>query len=142
MKTSSRERITVETSVQLPVGKVWELWTLPKHITRWNFASPDWHCPQSTNDLKPGGRFSYRMEAKDGSMGFDFGGVYNKVSVNKHIECTLDDGRDMHVEFTNVDGRTKISETFEAEEVNSIELQKTGWQAILDNFKRYSETKK
>ena len=122
-----------------PVEKVWKLWSGPEHITKWNNASPDWHTPRAENDLRVGGRFLSRMEAKDGSMGFDFGGVYNEVRPNELIEYTMDDGRNVSVNFTPNGNQTKIVSTFEAETMNSEEMQRTGWQAILDNFKKYAE---
>lgn len=132
--------ITVTTTVNAPVQKVWECWTKPEHITKWNNASDDWHTPSSTNDLKVGGRFTARMEAKDGSMGFDFGGVYDAIRANEYIEYTLGDDRKVKISFIPVDNGTKVSESFEAETTHSPEMQKTGWQAILDNFKKYTES--
>lgn len=133
--------ITVKTIVDLPVKKVWEYWTEPEHIVNWNYASDDWHTTKATNDLRVGGRFSSRMEAKDGSFGFDFSGVYNDVKLYSLIGNTLDDGRSMVVSFDEIDGKTLVTEDFEAENENSIELQRSGWQAILDNFKKYAEGK-
>ncbi len=131
--------ITVEAIVDAPVGKVWEYWSAPKHITQWNAANDDWHTPWAENDLRKGGSFSSRMEAKDGSFGFDFGGVYDEVVDNQLIAYTMSDDRKVQVHFTEVDGKTHVLENFEAESMNSHELQKAGWQAILDNFKRYVE---
>ena len=136
MKTTT---ITIETTVKATVEKVWELWTGPEHVTQWNSASPDWHSPQATNDLRTGGSFSYRMEAKDGSFGFDFEGVYDVVKPLERIEFTMGDGRKVKISFSGKDGETHITEAFDAEEINSLELQRSGWQAILDNFKRYAE---
>ena len=116
-----------------------EIFTTPTDITKWNQASDDWHSPSAENDLRPGGEFSYRMEAKDGSSGFDFGGVYDEVITNKRIAYTLGDGRKVEVNFTSKGDSTGVVETFEAEATNPIELQRGGWQAILDNFKRYVE---
>ena len=132
--------ITVSTTVNAPIKKVWEYWTKPEHITRWNSASEDWHTPSATNDLKVGGSFSCRMEAKDGSMGFDFGGIYDAIRENEYIEYTLGDGRKVKVTFTAVENGTKLSESFDAETTNSREMQKTGWQSILENFKKYTES--
>ena len=132
--------ITVGTTVNAPVKKVWEYWTKPEHITRWNSASEDWHTPSATNDLKVGGSFSCRMEAKDGSMGFDFGGIYDAIRENEYIEYTLGDGRKVKVTFTAVENGTKVSESFDAETTNSRDMQKAGWQSILDNFKKYTES--
>jgi len=140
MATQEKTVITVQNTVEAPVEKVWEYWTKPEHITKWNNASDDWHSPRSENDLRPGGKFTTRMEAKDGSMGFDFGGVYDKVTPNKYIEYTMGDGRKVKVDFTSEGNKTKVVEQFEAEQTNSEELQKNGWQAILDNFKKYTET--
>ena len=138
MSTTS-VKITVEATIQAPVEKVWKLWTEPEHIIRWNNASDDWHTPSGTNDLRAGGTFSFRMEAKDGSFGFDFGGVYDEVVENKLIAYTLGDGRKVEIIFTSGGDQTTVTETFEAEQVNSVDLQKTGWQAILNNFKKYTE---
>jgi uncharacterized protein YndB with AHSA1/START domain len=140
METANKQKITVETTVHAPVEKVWEYWSAPQHITKWNNASPDWHSPRSENDLRTGGKFSTRMEAKDGSMGFDFGGVYDDVRINELIDFTMGDGRKVTVKFTGKGNETKIVETFEAEDTHSIEMQRGGWQAILDNFKKYTET--
>lgn len=131
-------KITVETIVDAPLSRVWESWTTPEDIMAWNAASDDWHTTSSVVDLRAGGVFLSRMEAKDGSMGFDFTGTYNRVEPMGLIEATLD-GRDMIVEFTEVEGGVLVRETFDAEEHNSEELQKAGWQAILDNFKRHTE---
>ncbi|KAF0091987.1 MAG: hypothetical protein FD141_171 [Fusobacteria bacterium] len=131
--------INVNTMIDLPIEKVWEYWTEPAHIVNWNNASDDWHTTKATNDLRSGGKFSSRMEAKNGSVGFDFSGVHNDVKKYSLIDSVLDDGRLMSVSFKEIDGRTFVSEDFEAEIENSIELQKTGWQAILDNFKKYAE---
>ncbi|HLA55516.1 MAG TPA: SRPBCC family protein [Flavobacterium sp.] len=134
------ETITIETTVKAPIEKIWEFWTEPKHITKWCNASDDWHTPKSVNDLRVGGRFSSRMEAKDGSMGFDFGGVYDVVKTNEHIAYTIDDGRKVEITFSPDGNGIKVTETFEAEAVNPIEMQRGGWQAILDNFKKYTES--
>ncbi|MBS1604226.1 MAG: SRPBCC family protein [Bacteroidetes bacterium] len=140
MTTTAATKITVETTVKKPVEKVWEFWSAPEHITKWNTASDDWHTPHAVNDLRTGGKFSARMEAKDGSFGFDFGGVYDNVQQYRLIEYTLGDGRKVSVSFNSKDNETRITETFEAEGTNPIEMQKGGWQAILDNFKKYTET--
>ncbi len=131
----------MENTIYAPVEKVWQLWTEPKHITQWNNASDDWRTPHAENDLQPGGKFLSRMEAKDGSFGFDFTGVYDAVEKNKYIEYTLADGRKVTINFTGDDRETRVVETFEAKSVNSIEMQKNGWQAILDNFKKYAESR-
>ncbi len=135
-----REKITVEAAIKADINKVWEMWNQPEHITKWNQASEDWHSPSSENDLRTGGKFKTRMEAKDGSMGFDFGGTYDEVVTNDTIRYTMDDGRTVSVKFTQDGDTTRVTETFEAEETNSVEMQRTGWQAILDNFKKYVES--
>lgn len=132
--------ITVQTLVNAPIEKAWKNWTIPEHITKWNNASDDWHTPSATNDLRVGGKFTSRMEAKDGSMGFDFWGVYDDIKNNELIAYTMGDGRKAKIVFTNEGDATKITETFEAESENSVELQRGGWQAILDNFKKYTES--
>jgi uncharacterized protein YndB with AHSA1/START domain len=139
METASKTTITVESTVKAPVQKVWKFWTLPEHITKWNAASDDWHTPFAENDLRVGGKFVSRMEAKDGSFGFDFGGVYDEVKTNELIEYTIGDGRKVVVHFTPNGNETKVVETFEAENTNPIEMQRGGWQTILDNFKKYTE---
>ena len=121
-----KTKITVEATVRAPVEKVWKLWNEPKHIMQWNNASPDWHTPKAENNLREGGKFVYRMEAKDGSMGFDFGGVYDEVRKNELIAFTMSDGRKVEVKFSGSGNQTKVIETFEAENENSIELQRTG----------------
>jgi uncharacterized protein YndB with AHSA1/START domain len=139
METLNKTNITVENMVEAPVEKVWQFWTSPEHITKWNCASDDWRSPFAENDLRVGGKFLARMEAKDGSFGFDFGGIYDEVKANELIEYTLGDGRKVVVNFAKKDKGTNIVETFEAENTNPIEMQKGGWQAILDNFKKYVE---
>src|SRR5260221_2382197 len=136
------KKITVETVVNRPIEIVWDAWNNPEHMTKWNFASDDWHSPSAQNDLKIGGRFSARMEAKDGSTGFDFGGIYTNIEEKAVIEYTMDgeDQRKVKVTFETVEGGTKVTETFDAENVNTIEKQKGGWQSILDNFKKYTES--
>jgi uncharacterized protein YndB with AHSA1/START domain len=139
METQEKTVITIENTVNAPVSKVWDYWTKPEHITQWNHASDDWHSPWAKNDLRPGGSFSARMEAKDGSFGFDFGGIYDVVTNHEYIEYTLGDGRKVKVNFTSQGNATRVVESFEAESTHSIEMQKGGWQAILDNFKKYTE---
>jgi uncharacterized protein YndB with AHSA1/START domain len=139
METTKKTKITVESTIKAPVEKVWKLWNSPADIKNWCAASPDWHAPKAENDLKKGGRFTTRMEAKDGSFGFDFGGAYDEVVTNEAIAYTMDDGRTVKITFTKKDNETKVVETFEAEDQNPIEMQKGGWQAILDNFKKYAE---
>jgi uncharacterized protein YndB with AHSA1/START domain len=139
METQAKT-ITVENTVKAPVEKVWQFWTSPEHITKWNYASDDWHSPFAQNDLRIGGKFLSRMEAKDGSFGFDFGGVYDEVNINKMIAYTIGDGRKVKINFSANGSETRIVETFEAENTNSIEMQRGGWQSILDNFKKYAES--
>src|ERR1700741_5224128 len=135
--TTEKTKVTVEATVNAPVEKVWNLWSGAEHIKKWNTASPDWHTPTAENDLKPGGNFNIRMEAKDGSFGFDFGGTYDVVKPNERIEYTMGDGRKVQVTFTKQNNNTHIVETFEAESENPVDMQKTGWQAIMDSFKNY-----
>lgn len=135
--------ITVDTTVQVPIQKAWELWTGPEHIEKWCNADDTWHVPSAENDLREGGRFKTVMAAKDGSASFDFAGTYTNVTGNERIEYTLDDERKVSVVFQEVDeNTTKVTETFETESINSEEMQKAGWQSILDNFKRYTEEHK
>lgn len=138
--TETNPVITVQSTVNAPIEKVWNFWTKPEHIVNWSYASDDWHTPTAENDLRQGGKFSSRMEAKDGSMGFDFGGIYDEVIQNKYIEYTLGDGRKVKIIFDNKGDKTEITESFDAEKTHSLEMQKGGWQAILDNFKKYTET--
>jgi len=137
----TKKTITVQAVINAPVAKVWKLYTAPEHITQWNHASDDWHTPRAENDLKPGGKFLYRMEAKDGSFGFDFWGTYQKIKTNEFIAYTLGDGRKVNVTFIEKKNETHIEIKFEAESTHSIEMQRSGWQAILDNFKNYVEAK-
>jgi uncharacterized protein YdhG (YjbR/CyaY superfamily)/uncharacterized protein YndB with AHSA1/START domain len=140
MKLSKKKTtIKVEALIKVPVIKLWEYWTMPEHIIKWNNASEDWHTPNAENDLRTGGKFLYRMEAKDGSFGFDFEGTYDTVKVNELIEYKIADGRKVRVTFSKAGKKTIIVQTFEAENVHSLEQQRSGWQAILDNFKNYSE---
>jgi len=139
MKIPEKTVIIVETTVHAPVETVWKLWTEPSHIIHWNNASDDWLTTRAENDLRVDGRFLSRMEARDGSSGFDFSGKYTRVEQYKLIETTLDDGRNVQVLFFQRGDVTAITEAFEAEQENSVELQKEGWQAILNNFKKYVE---
>lgn len=132
--------ITIEALVGAPIEQVWRCWTEPAHITRWNFASDDWCCPSAENDLTPGGRYRARMEAKDGSFGFDFEASYDEVSDLEALTYTLTDGRRVKTVFAPQQVSTKVTTTFEAEQENSVALQRQGWQAILDNFKTYIES--
>ena len=139
MEPQENQVITIESTVNAPVKKVWEYWTKPEHIVKWNHASDDWHSPWSKNDLRVGGNFAARMEAKDGRMGFDFGGTYDAVMEHQYIEYTLGDGRKVKINFNPQNNSTRVVESFEAENTNSLEMQRGGWQAILDNFKKYAE---
>ena len=139
METTTAKTITVETTVNAPVEKVWKLWNGPEHIIQWNNASADWHTPKSENDVRVGGKFNHTMAAKDGSVSFDFEGTYTAVRENELIEYSIIDGRKVKVTFTAEGTTTKVVETFEMENENSEELQRGGWQAILDNFKKYAE---
>lgn len=135
----NKRQIKVQALISADLPKVWACYTDPRHITKWNFASDDWQCPKAANDLRAGGKFSARMEAKDGSAGFDFEGIYDEVIHEKKISYTMGDGRAVTVIFDGSNGKTEVEVTFDAENQNSDELQKGGWQAILDNFKKYTE---
>ena len=134
-------KITVETVVKAKLNKVWDVWNNPADIKQWNTAQDDWHTTRSTVDLREGGRFLSRMEAKDGSEGFDFEGTYTRIVPHKAIEYQMSDGREVKVEFIERAGGVLVKETFDAETENTPELQRTGWQAILDNFGRHVEAK-
>lgn len=131
--------ITVLTTVNAPIDKVWECWTAPQHITKWCQASDDWHAPYAENDLKTAGRFKTTMAAKDGSVSFDFSGRYTEVQPKSLIEYTMDDDRKVRIRFSEQEKGTQIIESFEPESLHSHDLQRGGWQAILDNFKKYTE---
>lgn len=135
-------KITVDALIYADIGCVWKFYTQPEHITKWNFASEDWHCPKVQNDLKPGGIYIARMEAKDGSFGFDFKAVYDEILPLKKIIYTMEDDRKVITTFENLENQTKITTLFDAENQNTIDIQKKGWQAILNNFKRYVEDHK
>jgi uncharacterized protein YndB with AHSA1/START domain len=135
-----KTKITVETTVKANIDKVWNSWTLPEHIIQWNSASNDWHTPSAQNDLRVGGRFIYRMEAKDKSMGFDFGGVYTEVIVHRRISYSLGEDRSVDVDFIAGDDSITVSETFLADETHPIEAQKAGWLSILENFRKHVES--
>lgn len=135
----NQNQITVEAVINAPVEKVWRYFTEPAHITKWNNASPDWHTPRAENDLRVGGSFNYRMEAKDGREGFDFTGTYDEVLPQAKIVYTMTDGRRVENIFKEEAGMTRVVVTFEPETENTLELQRAGWQAILDNFKKYSQ---
>lgn len=133
--------ITIQNTINASIDKVWDFWTTPEHITKWSFASPDWHTPHAENDLREGGKFSSTMAAKDGSMSFDFGGEYTLVEKNKAIEYVLGDGRKVEISFTETPSGVEIIQSFDPETQNPEEMQRGGWQAILDNFKSYVEKK-
>ncbi len=133
------EQITIKANVKASAKKVWELWTNPKHIVKWNSPSEDWHTTRAENDLRVGGQFLSRMEAKDGSFGFDFAGTYSEVKPLKRIVYTLGDDREAEIDFKEGQESTEIIIVFDAENQNPIDMQRDGWQAILDNFKNYTE---
>jgi uncharacterized protein YndB with AHSA1/START domain len=132
-------KITIKTSVNASIEKVWQYWTEPKHVEKWNNASDDWHTPHAENDLRVGGKFLSRMEAKDGSFGFDFEGIYSDIIPFQTIKYGLADGREVEIMFKGKGQTTEVTEIFDAENENPIELQQGGWQAILNNFKKYAE---
>lgn len=134
------KKITVEAIVNAPVASVWNAWNTPSDIIQWNTPDPSWHTTSSENDLRVGGKFNSRMEAKDGSFGFDFGGIYDKVELHKEITYTLGDGRQATTVFTAQDGKTHIATTFDPETQNEPEFQKQGWQSILNSFAKYVES--
>lgn len=139
MEQAGNPIITVRTTVNAPIEKVWNVWTEPEHIVKWNSASDDWHTTKAENDLRKGGQFSSRMEAKDGSFGFDFGGTYDIVEPYKLITYTMGDGRRVEVIFEMEGNLTHVTESFDAEGTNSLEMQQGGWQAIMDSFRKYTE---
>lgn len=136
----SNTKITIDVTVAADDKKVWDYWTEPEHIKKWNFAADDWHCPKAENDLRVGGKLKSRMEAKDGSFGFDFEATYTEVIEHKKIVYTMTDGRQATTTFDDVGGETEITIVFDAENENPVEMQKGGWQAILNNFKKYTES--
>lgn len=132
--------ITVAVTIARPLAEVWKRYAAPEDVTQWNQASPDWHCPRASTDLRVGGAFSWRMEARDGSFGFDFGGTYTAVELCRRIAYVLGDGRSVQVAFESLGpASTQVTERFDAEAQNSVELQRQGWQAILESFKRHCE---
>jgi uncharacterized protein YndB with AHSA1/START domain len=135
------EKMQTITLVKGGLTEVWDCFTMPAHIVGWNFASEDWYCPTAKNDLKPGGRFSYRMASVDGCMGFDFEGTFTDIQTGKLLKYKLDDGREVEVHFNEKESGTEIVQRFEPEQINDLDLQQKGWQAILDNFKKYTEGK-
>lgn len=136
-----KQTITIKATINAPIETVWRNWIEPEHIKKWNNASEEWHTTVAENDLRVGGKFLSRMEAKDGSFGFDFSGIYDEVKLYDAIAYTLGDGRKVRITFVCSEKKTEVTETFEAESTNSIEMQQVGWQAILDNFKSYTEGK-
>ncbi|WP_194851572.1 SRPBCC family protein [Nonlabens antarcticus] len=142
MNTKNLKPITVQTTIKSGIEKVWNFWIKPEHIVNWNFATDEWRCPKAENDMIPNGKFSWRMEAKDGSMGFDFAGVYEKVVPKELITYRLPDGRLVSIDFEENEDEVTIRETFDAEGTNTDEQQRAGWQAILENFKKYVEVDK
>ncbi len=133
--------ITISARIKQPVEKTWEFFNNPEHVVNWNYADPSWHCPYAENDLKTGGKFNYRMEAKDGSYGFDFWGVYDNVVPYKTIEYTMGDGRKVWVKFEAQGNETFVETRFEPESSNPLDMQQAGWQSILNNFAGYCESK-
>ncbi|KMQ70377.1 SRPBCC family protein [Chryseobacterium koreense] len=130
--------IKIDLSIQEPIQKVWDYFNQPEHIVNWNFAHESWHCPKAENDLRVGGKLKTRMEAKDGSFGFDFEGIYDEIVPLKLIRYHLEDGRNVEIQFDEIDqNTTKVTKIFDPETINSIEMQRDGWYAILENFHRY-----
>jgi uncharacterized protein YndB with AHSA1/START domain len=142
MKTATKNAITVESTIEAPKNQVWKYWTETEHIKKWCFASDDWHAPHAENDVRVDGKFKTTMAAKDGSFSFEFEGFYTNVEDLKKIEYQIADGRSVEVEFIENDGKTVVVETFEAESVHPMEMQKEGWQSILNNFRKYVESQK
>jgi uncharacterized protein YndB with AHSA1/START domain len=133
--------ITIKTTISATQEKVWKYWTIPEHIRAWAFASDDWKCPHAENDVQVGGTFLSRMQAKDRSTGFDFGGTYTEVTPLEYIAYTMEDGRKVTITFEKVgENETKVIETFDPEDTNPLEMQQSGWQSILDNFKKHVES--
>jgi uncharacterized protein YndB with AHSA1/START domain len=139
METKPRTKITVAADVAAPADQVWNCWTAPEHIVKWCQASDDWHAPYADNDVRVDGKFKTTMAAKDGSVSFDFEGVYTLVVPHKKLAYVMSDGRRVSITFEKSGDSTHISETFEAEDVHPIDVQQAGWQAILDNFKKHTE---
>ncbi len=139
MEKSKFTKITISSSVHVPLGFAFEVWTAPQHVMQWNHASDDWHCPFATNDLRVGGTFVYRMAAKDASFEFDFTGTYTDVVLEERISYIMDDGREVTTVFQSIDGGTKVTTVFDAENENPLDMQLAGWQAILNNFRDHAE---
>ena len=140
MENNQFVKVTVETTVDASIDKVWESWTEPKHITQWCQASDDWHAPHADNDPVTGGKFKTTMAAKDGTASFDFEGIYSNLIPGELIQYEMADGRKVSISFKEDNGQTRVSETFDTETMNPVEMQRAGWQAILDNFKKYTES--
>lgn len=134
------EKMTVEIRADKPVSDAWRVFTDPSFIVKWNFASADWRCPRAENDPVTGGSFNYRMESADGKFGFNFEGKYTKIGFEREIEYVMPDDRTVRVEFIRSGAGVIVRETFDAETENSVELQRSGWQAILDNYKSVLES--
>jgi uncharacterized protein YndB with AHSA1/START domain len=134
-----QDKIIIQAIVSADIKKVWDYYTRPEHITKWNFASDDWQCPHASNDMRVGGKYLARMEAKDGSFGFDFEVVYDQIVVAERFSYTMPDGREVEVTFNDAGGKTEVSVSFDAETENPVEMQRAGWLAILNNFKKYTE---
>ena len=132
-------KITIHATISAGIQKVWNYYTQPEHITKWNFASPDWNCPSASNDMRIGGKYTARMEAKDGSFGFEFEATYSEITENQKFVYIMPDGREVSVSINEDNHLTNITVCFDAETENSVELQREGWQAILNNFKNYVE---
>lgn len=133
-------QLTIKATIVADRDKIWDYYTLPEHITQWNFAIETWHCPNASNDLRKGGKYLARMEAKDGSFGFDFEAIYDEVVEPERISYTMSDGREAVIEFHAANEQTEVVITFDAETQNPMDMQRDGWQAILNNFKKYVET--
>ncbi|TQI72233.1 uncharacterized protein YndB with AHSA1/START domain [Gramella sp. Hel_I_59] len=136
---ASEGKIEIESKINAKLDQVWEYWTKPEHITKWNKASEDWLCPNAENDLKEGGKFKYRMESEDGKVGFDFAGTYKEVKEKEKLTYELEDGRNAEVKFSEEDGTVMIKETLDTEDENPVEQQEQGWKSILESFKAYAE---
>lgn len=132
-------KITITATINADIKKAWDYYTSPEHITKWNFADPSWHCPSASNDMKVGGKYAARMEAKDGSFGFDFEATYNEIVDGEKFTYTMPNGRQVTVVFKKDDGQTDVDVTFDPEEEHPLEFQKNGWQATLNNYKQYAE---
>ena len=132
-------KITIQAVVAADRQKVWNCYTQPEHITKWNFATDTWHCPAASNDMRVGGKYLARMEAKDGSFAFDFEAVYNEIVDGEKFTYTMPDNREIQVSFEQTDDKTRVTVTFDPENENPVDLQRSGWQSVLDNFRKYAE---